>query len=111
VALGRMSDTGWILRGVSSPDHYPVPSIGREKIYGPYKLAQEERLIQEFKHRAVSLIDGGSFDDWHWLAYAQHLGVPTRLLDWTVNPLVAAFFALHSDCDSDGAIFCVKYSK
>jgi hypothetical protein len=110
-ALGRMSDTGWIFRGVSSPEHRPIPAIGREKIYGPYKRAQEERLLQEFKHRAVSLIDGRGFDDWHWLAYAQHLGVPTRLLDWTVSPLVAAYFALQADCDSDRAIFCVKYSQ
>lgn len=33
-------------------------------------------------------------------AYAQHHGIPTALLDWTMDPLVAAYFSAESFCDS-----------
>jgi hypothetical protein len=109
--LESMRDSGWIFRGVSSPEHYLVPSIGREKVYGHYKLAQEQRLFEEFKNRAISLITDPRFNDWDWLAYAQHIGVPTRLLDWSVSPLVALYFALESDNDEHRVVYAVKYSR
>lgn len=43
------------------------------------------------------------------LAKMQHYGLPTRLVDFTVNPLIALFFAVqdHTD-DSDAIVFIYK---
>lgn len=43
------------------------------------------------------------------LAVAQHHGLPTRALDWTTSPKVAAHFATGNEgqFDRDGAIWCI----
>lgn len=45
-------------------------------------------------------------DDFQWLALMQHHGAPTRLLDFTWSPFVAAFFALER-ATKDAVIWAV----
>jgi len=67
-------------------------------------LEIEIRAMQEFKRRAFPFLLQDPGDDWEWLALAQHHGLATRLLDWTTNPLVAAYFAM-----SESLQDCVIY--
>jgi hypothetical protein len=48
-------------------------------------------------------------DPLEWLAIMQHYGAPTRLLDATFSPYVAAYFALEYGTD-DSAIYCIRHS-
>lgn len=43
-----------------------------------------------------------------WLEVAQHFGVPTRLLDFTENPLVALYFACSSSSETDASVWIIN---
>lgn len=40
-----------------------------------------------------------------WLSLMQHVGVPTRLLDWTESAAVGLYFAVHPNDDLDAAVW------
>ena len=55
-----------------------------------------ERMLDEFKCRARPFVVANVNNDFEWMFLAQHHGLPTRLLDWSTNALVALYFAASS---------------
>ncbi|WP_052452010.1 FRG domain-containing protein [Noviherbaspirillum autotrophicum] len=87
-------DQQWLFRGQTDADWNLTPSVQRG-----YSPQQERYLTNEFRVRARSrhAVCPSSDDYPGWLALMQHYGLPTRLLDWTYSPLIAAFFSVHPD--------------
>ncbi len=96
-----------IYRGMKSVDYPLIPKVGR--IIPPATVdsrdKNEQEILRLFKERAFQYLDFTPASDWDWLALGQQYGLPTRLLDWTDNPLVACFFAINEESESDGVIY------
>lgn len=74
----------------------------------------ESTLIKRFKQSAAMLISVTPKDSFDWLFLMQHYGVPTRLLDWSENPLVALYFAVVDTVgheDKDAALWSMRPSE
>jgi len=93
----------WWFRGQSNIAWRLLPKAGRDEFYLP-----EDRDLGRFnswKNQAIGYSTDLPKNDWECLAVAQHYGLATRLLDWTYNPMVATFFAVNENYESDGAVF------
>jgi hypothetical protein len=99
-----------LFRGVTDArKHTLLTSLGRLKnIKEGERTLKEQQMLGEFKRRAAAYVSHGLDNPWVLLAIAQHHGLPTRLLDWTSNPLVAAFFAVEQRFGGDSAIYAFE---
>lgn len=105
----------WMSRGQSACFNELVPFIDRKPhntLAGEEKIKLERNGIEGFRATArffASASEGAALiDDFVALMVLQHYVVPTRLLDWSLSPYVALYFAVEDKGDNDGELwsFC-----
>lgn len=111
-------DAGWLLQSSayrrlsqSAPDTGGGNAVSEDRL-----IEYNKDLISSFRNRRFDSADGARFTDLEVLSQLQHLGGATALIDFSLNPLVALWFACQdaphdpiapATSHQDGAVFRV----
>ncbi|OCH12134.1 FRG domain-containing protein [Aliivibrio sp. 1S128] len=98
------NDSSWVYRGQAVESWDLKPKMFREQ----FEQYDENHMLDVWSRAAIKHLDKQPTSKLEWLALAQHNGLPTRLLDWSYNPLVALYFCCSSHHDSDGEVFALR---
>lgn len=77
-------------------------------------LAREGLILRRAHQWGLHRGDGGRLSILEQLAMMQHFGAPTRLIDISFNPLIAAWFAVQADPvndEADGRLFAIDVTR
>lgn len=102
----------WIYRGQADASWGLSSSLERSSLF-EIDHDVERALIEEYRKAIRSFPDFREMPSTNleWLALLQHHGTPTRLVDFTESPYIAAYFAFQEERCKDSkavAIWCVN---
>jgi hypothetical protein len=105
-------------RGVNQHFEFQAPGVYRpdftaraQKIPGSEdpedkRLRLEREMFSAFRVAGAAFL--GQYSETEIYLLAQHYGMPTRLLDWSTNPLAALFFACDGEDGRDGYVYAMN---
>ena len=115
ILLSMRDELAWVFRGQRDAQWSLLPKAGRPDFVSKFSKGLSENLtFESWKRYAVHFLQQQHhypMDEWDWLVLAQHHGLATRLLDWTKNPLNAAFFAVAKNGTDACALFAFEIRK
>jgi len=77
-----------------------------------YKIKDEIYMMNLFKQNSHELINQTPKNEWEWMFLMRHYKLPSRLIDWTENPLIGLYFAVcmresEKIPTTDGVFWCL----
>jgi hypothetical protein len=109
-------------RGVNQHFEYEVPGVYRDnfserasrikkrKGLEDKRLELEREVLSQFRTAGAAFLeDRESMVDVYFAA--QHFGMPTRLLDWSTNPLAGLYFACQGPPSASGFVYAMDARK
>ncbi len=114
--VDKFDRKGILYRGQSNENYKLIPSIARyreKSLSRGFDVNKKEIDIlsifeSEFKQYSNEVTIPSQ---WELIALAQHHGLPTRLLDWSLSPLVALYFAVEENTGENAAIYVTTHDK
>jgi hypothetical protein len=110
IELGTKFEMNWF-RGQSKLFGDLTPAIFRPYIWNEIALAFNVEIEQSYYSKFIRKVSSystnlpESTNYLEWLFLMQHHGLPTRLLDWSENILVATFFAVNENPNEDAELW------
>lgn len=111
-------DTKWIFRGQQDCNWSLTTGMDRLLLgifdydKNTFKQQVENRMIDRLNRHLHNIPQYSSLltSNIQKIAFLQHYGAPTRLLDFTISPYVALFFAIENATD-DSAMYAINYAE
>lgn len=97
--FNSVADCITVYRGQSNSEWKIIPAVFRDLD----DYLNEGLYLKEFQRQFPEECNNLTLFD--ILVKAQHYGIPTRLLDLTLNPLIALYFACEKNFDNDGSVY------
>ena len=87
-----------------------LPKLGRYHLLkSETRYLAEKKMLSDLKRMSTLFLETIPETELEWLSIAQHYGMATRMLDWTLNPLVALWFSVSESPNSSfksGEVSC-----